>query len=160
MARRNHRDQFRHGGSRRRRQRLPPVFPEALLLWGEISLPVLIIGCFIGLLNHKQPAPVTDQRYLDLQWRERSVWSLQSKASCSDFADHLTTPIVAPGLPCFHLFKRPFRFVLVGSQQRDDLSSFEFELRQEFCRHPFSVHHNPLHQRLACRLLIAVEHLR
>jgi len=57
-----------------------------------------------------------------------------------------------------YLFKRPFRFVLVAAQEGDDLPSFELELRQECCRHPFSVHHDPLHQRLACRLLIAVEH--
>ena len=55
VPRRNHRDQFRRGGGRRRRQRLPPVFPEALLLRGEVSLPVLDIG----LLNHEQLTPVT-----------------------------------------------------------------------------------------------------
>jgi len=62
----NHRDEFRGGGSRRRRQSLPLFFPEALVLRGEVSLPVLDIGCFSGLLNHEQLAPVTDQRDLDL----------------------------------------------------------------------------------------------
>ena len=69
VARRHHRDQFRRGGSRRRRQRLPPVFPEALVLRGEVSLPVLVIGCFIGSLNHKQLAPVTDEGDLNLYRR-------------------------------------------------------------------------------------------
>jgi len=45
---------------------LPPFFPEALVLRGQVSLPVLDIACFIGLLNHEQLAPVTDQRNLDL----------------------------------------------------------------------------------------------
>jgi len=49
VARRNHRNQFWRGGSRRRRQSLPPFFPEALVLWGQVSLPVAVIG----LLNHK-----------------------------------------------------------------------------------------------------------
>ena len=69
-------------------------------------------------------------------------------------------PIVAPRQPFPYLFKRAFRIVLVSSQERDDLSSFELELRQEFCCHSFAIHHDPLHQRLACRLLIAVKHLR
>jgi hypothetical protein len=49
VAGRLHRDQFWRGGSRRRRQRLPPFFPEALVLRGQVSLPV----ADIGLLNHK-----------------------------------------------------------------------------------------------------------
>jgi hypothetical protein len=160
LPRCNHRDQFRPGGGRWRRQRLPPFFPEALLLRCQVSLPVLDIACFLGLLNHEQLAPVPDQRDLDLQWRESIAWSLQRKASCCDFAAHLTMPVVAPRLPWPDLLKGLFGFVLVGSQQCDNLSSFELELRQEFCRHAFAVHHDPLHQRLACRLLIAAEHLR
>ncbi len=66
LPRRNDRDEFRRGGGRWRRQRLPPFFPEALLLGGEVSLPVPDIGCFIGFLNHEQLAPVPDQRDLDL----------------------------------------------------------------------------------------------
>jgi hypothetical protein len=111
------------------------------------------------LLNHEQLAPVTDQRDLDLNWRESIIWSLQCKASCCDFADHLATPVVAPRLPWPDLLKRLFGFVLVATQERDDLSSFELELCQELCRHSFAVHHDPPHQRLTCRLLIAAEHL-
>jgi hypothetical protein len=104
------------------------------------------------LLNHEQLAPVTDQRDLDLYWSESIVWSLQRKASGCDLADHLAMPVVAPRLPCSYLLKRLFGFVLVGPQERDNLSSFELELGQEFCCHAFSVNHNPLHQRLICRL--------
>ena len=88
------------------------------------------------------------------------VWSRQRKVGCCYFADHLAAPVEAPRLPFPYLFKRIFRFVLVGSKPRDDLSSFELELREEFCRHPFSVNNDPPHQRLARCLLIAVEHLR
>src|SRR5258708_12015553 len=57
VARRNHRDQFWRGGSRWGRQSLPPFFPEALVLRGQLSLPVLDIASFIGLLNTAQLAP-------------------------------------------------------------------------------------------------------
>jgi len=63
-------------------------------------------------------------------------------------------------VPFPYLLKRLFGLVLVAAQQRDHLSPFELELRQEFSRHSLAVNHDPLDQRLACRLLVAVEHLR
>jgi hypothetical protein len=64
--RRNHWDQFRGGRSRWCGQSLPSFFPETVLLRGEVSLPILDIGCFTSLFNHQELAPVTDQSDLDL----------------------------------------------------------------------------------------------
>src|ERR1700680_504937 len=62
---RNHRDQFWRGGNRWCGQSLPPFFPETLLVRGEVSLPILDIGCLTSSFSNIQLAPVTDQSDLD-----------------------------------------------------------------------------------------------
>src|SRR5258708_39865624 len=62
--------------------------------------------------------------------------------------------IEAPGLPLSHLLKRLLIFVLVGFQKGDDLSAFERELRQAFCRHLISIYHHPLHQQRRVLVLL------
>jgi hypothetical protein len=69
-------------------------------------------------------------------------------------------PIVAPGLPLPHLLKWTFPFVLVGPKQGDDLTSFLLQAREKFSGHLIPVHYHPLYQRLACGLLVAVQHAR
>src|SRR5258708_5233411 len=136
MTRRNYRDQFGGAHSSRCRHCLPSVFPEARWGTGEVSKPVALIRS----LNRKQLTPVSNQGHLDLHSRIGWIRSSQGEASRSHFTDQLTLSVVPPGLPCSHLLKRLLRFVLIGSEQRDNLSPFLLELRQEFSCHSFPIH--------------------
>ena len=84
---------------------MPPFFPEALLLYGQVSLPVLDIRRLSGSFHHQQLAPVTDEGHLNLHWRVSMVWSRQRKAGGCYFADHLAAAVEAPRLPFPYLFK-------------------------------------------------------
>ncbi len=125
---------------------------------GEVSPPIAVIGCFTGSLNWQQLAPIADQGHFDRDLRISIVWSLQSEVGCCYFADHLAASVVPPRLPLPYLLKGMLRLVLVTAQQRDDLPSFQLELREEFSGDPFPIDDDPQHSHLTCRLLITVEH--
>src|SRR5712692_1732124 len=158
MLCRNHRQQFRSRGNWRRGYRLPSFFPEGPLMIEEVCLPISVIDCLTDSFNWHQLAPIADEGHFDLYWRMSIVWSLQSEVGGGDFADHLTTSVVPPRLPFPHLLKRMLRLVLITAQERDDLPSFQVELREEFGRHPFPIDDDSQHSHLTYRLFVAVEH--
>jgi hypothetical protein len=159
LARRNDGNQFGRGESGRSRQCLPSFLPEVPLMIDQVGLPIAGLDGLLGFFHWKQLAPVSDQGHLNRDLRRSLLLPFQREARGCHFADQLTAPVVAPGVPLAHLVKRLFPCILVGLQQGNHLPSFELLLSEKFSRHPFPIADNPLHMGLPDRLFVAVEHV-